>query len=94
MPHYVTLSLNFIAVFSFPATANEQPTGGANGNDGVDVDASASENVDNNDTQQSDSMTSYPVQEGQGDVHIRTSEEIDQHEETGNSYEHLVLKNK
>ena len=85
MPHYVTLSLNFIAVFSFPATANEQPTGGANGNDGVDVDASASENVDNNDTQQSDS--SPPVQEEQG-------EETDQHQETGNSYEHFVLKNK
>ena len=85
MPHYVTLSLNNIAVFSFLATANQQPTGGAYGNDGVDVDASASENVDNNDTQQPGS--SSPVQEEQG-------EEIDQHEETSNSYEHFVLKNR
>ena len=85
MPHYVTLSLNNISAFSFPATANQQRTGGANGTDGVDVDASASENVDNNDTQQSGS--SPPVQEEQG-------EEIDQHEETGNSYEHFVLENK
>lgn len=85
MPHYVTLSLNNIAVFSFPATANHQPTGGGNGTDGVDVDASASENVDNNDTEQSGS--SPPVQEVQG-------EETDQHEETGNSYEHFVLKNR
>lgn len=88
MPHYVTLSLNNIAVFSFPATAN------ANGTDGVDVDASASESDDNNDTQQPGSIGSPPVQEEQGDVHTRTGEEIDQHEETGNSYEHFVLKNR
>ena len=85
MPHYVTLSLNNISAFSFPATANQQPTGVANGNDGVDVDPLASENVDNNDTQQPGS--SPHVQEEQG-------EEIDQHEETGNSYEHFVLKNR
>ena len=84
MPHYVTLTLNNIS-FSFPATANQQPTGGANGNNGVDVDASASENVENSDTQQP--ASSPPVQEQQG-------EEIDQHEETGNSYEHFVLKNR
>ena len=84
MPHYVTLSLNNIAVFSFPATANQQPTGSANGN-GVDVDASASQDVDNNDAQQP--ASSPPVQEQQG-------EEIDQHEETGNSYEHFILKNR
>ena len=81
------MSLNNIAVFSFPATANHQPTGGGNGTDGVDVDASASENVDNNDTQQPGSINSTPVQEVQG-------EETDQHEETGNSYEHFVLKNR
>ena len=74
MPHYVTFSLNNISAFSFPATANQQPTGGTNGNDGVDVDASAS-------------SSSAPVQEEQG-------EEIDQHEETGNSYEHFVPKNR
>lgn len=68
MPHYVTFSLNNIPAFSFPATANQQPT------DGVDVDASAS-------------SSSAPVQEEQGG-------EIDQHEETGNSYEHFVPKNR
>lgn len=94
MPHYVTLALNNIAVFCFPATANQQPTGGANGTDGVDVDASTSENDENNGTQQPDSITSHPVQEGQGDVHTGTSEEIAQHEEIGNSYEHFVVKNK
>ena len=94
MPHYVTLSLNNIAVFSLPATANQQPTGGANGTDGVDVDASASESDDNNDTQQPGSIGSPPVQEEQGDVHTRTGEEIDQHEETGNNSEHFVLKNR
>lgn len=62
MPHYVTFSLNNISAFSFPATANQQPT------DGVDVDASAS-------------SSSAPVQEEQG-------------EETGNSYEHFVPKNR
>ena len=93
MPHHVTLSLNNIAVFSFPATANQQPTGGANGNDGVDVDASASENDENNGTQQPGSINSPPVLVEQGDVHTRTGEEIEQHEETGNSYEHFVLRN-
>lgn len=94
MPHYVTWSLNNIAVFSFPATANQQPTSGANGTDDVDVDASASENDENNGTQQPGSINSTPVQEDQGDVHTRAGEEIDQHEGTGNSYEHFVLKNK
>ena len=94
MPHHVTLSLNNIAVFSFPATANQQPTGGANGNDGVDADASASENDVNNGTQQPGSINSTPVQEDQGDVHTRAGEEIDKHEGTGNSYELFVLKNK
>ena len=78
MPHYVTLSLNNISAFSFPATANQQPTGGANGNG----NASASENVDNNDTQQTGSINSPPVQEEQG-------EEIDQHEETKLVYMYL-----
>ena len=94
MAHYVTLSLNNIAVFSFPATANQQPTGGANGTDGLDVDASASENDDNNGTQQPGSINSTPVQEEEGDGHTRAGGETEQLEETGNSYQHFVLKNK
>lgn len=89
-----------IAVFSFPATANPQPTVGPSGTDGqqipanppnpsspngpesVDGNGSASENDENDGTQQRSSINSPPVQEEQRNGHTRT----------GNSYEHFVLK--
>ena len=109
LAHYITLALNNIAVFSFPATANQQPTAGPSGtdrqqnsanpgappanelspplNDPEDVngDRSASENNDNNSTQQPGSINSHPVQEEQRDGRTRTGEERDQQEETGNT---------
>lgn len=74
-----------------PASELSSPS---NGPDDEDGDTRASDNDDNNCTQQPSCINSPPVHVDQDDGHTRTGEERDHPRETGNSYEHFVLKSR
>ena len=88
LAHYITLALNNIAVFSFPATANpgappaNELSPPLNNPEDVNGDNNSTQQYS---TQQPGSINSHPVQEEQRDGRTRTGEERDQQEETGNT---------
>ena len=87
------MSLNNITVFSFPATANRQQTADANGsNPGVPPASELSPPSNGPDDEDGDARV--PVHVDQDDGHTRTDEERDHPGETGNRYEHFVLKSR
>ena len=102
MAHYITLALNNIAVFSFPATANQQPTAGPSGTGEQQNSANppnpsspnGSEGVHGNGSASENDDNIGTQQPGSISSPPIQEEQGNGHTRTVNSYEHFVLKSR